>query len=113
MAVNQEAGWQLSNPLYFLTKEIELMCIQAEQKALGGRPEFDRAGVKPGLQIWRIEMARAKPWPVEKYGLFHRGDSYIVLNSYPGENGYKIYYDVHFWSTPASPLACSALYNFI
>lgn len=96
-AVNEEAGWQLSNPLFFLTKEIELMCKAAEERAKGGRKEFDRAGVKKGLQIWRIEMARAKPWDYRKYGKFHRGDSYIVLNCYPGENGVKLMYDVHFW----------------
>lgn len=92
-----EAGWQLSNPLFFLTKEIELMCKAAEDKARGGRPEFYRAGGKPGLQIWRIEMARAKPWDPHKYGKFHRGDSYMVLNTYPGKNGVKLFYDLHFW----------------
>ena len=97
-AVNEEAGWQHSNPLFFLTKEIELMCKAAEERAKGGRKEFDRAGVKKGLQIWRIEMARAKPWDYRKYGKFHRGDSYIILNCYPGENGVKLMYDVHFWS---------------
>ena len=96
--VNDEAGWQLSNPLFFLTKEIELMCKAAEERAAGGRQEFDRAGRKKGLQIWRIEMARSKPWDIRKYGKFHRGDSYVVLNCYPGENGIKLMYDLHFWS---------------
>ena len=48
------------------------------------------AGVAPGVQIWRVENRRddednpvfgIQPWPVERYGEFYNGDSYIVLNT--------------------------------
>lgn len=48
-----------------------------------------------GLRIWRIEAFQVVPWPKEKYGQFHKGDSYIVLNTYKVNNAIK--YDVHFW----------------
>jgi len=48
-----------------------------------------------GLRIWRIEKFHVVPWPHEKYGQFHKGDSYIVLNTYKVNNAIK--YDVHFW----------------
>ncbi|KAF2645721.1 putative actin-binding protein Fragmin [Massarina eburnea CBS 473.64] len=38
-------------------------------------------GIEPGLYIWRIEDFEVVPWPKEKYGSFHEGDSYIVLKS--------------------------------
>lgn len=38
-------------------------------------------GVEPGLFIWRIEEFEVVPWPKEKHGSFHEGDSYIVLLS--------------------------------
>jgi len=48
-----------------------------------------------GLKIWRIEKFQVVPWPVEKYSQFHKGDSYIVLNTYKVGNAFK--FDVHFW----------------
>jgi gelsolin len=48
-----------------------------------------------GLRIWRIEKFKIVPWPKEKYGQFHKGDSYIVLNTYKVNDAIK--YDVHFW----------------
>jgi len=48
-----------------------------------------------GLKIWRIEKFQVVPWPPAKYGQFHKGDSYIVLNTYKVNNAIK--YDVHFW----------------
>lgn len=48
-----------------------------------------------GLRIWRIEQFKVVPWPHEKYGQFHKGDSYIVLNAYKVNDAIK--YDVHFW----------------
>jgi len=29
----------------------------------------------PGLEIWRIEAMAPVPWPKDKYGQFHEGDS--------------------------------------
>ncbi|KAF2262582.1 gelsolin [Lojkania enalia] len=38
-------------------------------------------GVEPGVFIWRIEDFEVVPWPKDKYGQFHEGDSYIILHS--------------------------------
>jgi len=50
-----------------------------------------------GVQIWRIEQFTVKPWPVEEYGNFYEGDSYIVLNTTQDPDGEKLLYDVYFW----------------
>jgi hypothetical protein len=48
------------------------------------------AGTKVGIEIWRVENTRHENgspnfginrWPVENYGEFFRGDSYIVLKT--------------------------------
>ena len=78
--------------------------MQIEKKvkaaAADGEPQWDGAGVKVGLQIWRIEQFKVKPWDKSKYGKFHSGDSYIILNTYvkdPQVNPDKLAWDVHFW----------------
>jgi gelsolin len=38
-------------------------------------------GTTPGLYIWRIEDFEVVARPTEKYGSFHEGDSYIILQS--------------------------------
>ena len=68
--------------------------------AADGEPQWDDAGKKVGLQIWRIEQFKVKKWPSNKHGKFHRGDSYIVLNTFianPDINPDKLAWDVHFW----------------
>uniref|UniRef100_K1PYK2 Severin n=1 Tax=Magallana gigas TaxID=29159 RepID=K1PYK2_MAGGI len=55
------------------------------------------AGLKPGIQIWRIVNFKATSWPEEDYGTFFDGDSYIVLNTYKKEDSDALLYDVHFW----------------
>ena len=42
---------------------------------------FEGAGTGPGLSIWRIEDFTPVPYDDNKYGKFHVGDSYIVLNT--------------------------------
>ncbi|KAH7356178.1 putative actin-binding protein Fragmin [Pyrenochaeta sp. MPI-SDFR-AT-0127] len=57
-------------------------------------------GVEPGLFIWRIENFEVVPWPKEKYGSFHEGDSYIVLQSESIKaEGHedKLVHDIFFW----------------
>ncbi|OTA99319.1 hypothetical protein M426DRAFT_16550 [Hypoxylon sp. CI-4A] len=63
-------------------------------------PAWQEVGQAPGLHIWRIEDFEVVPWPKEKYGEFHEGDSYIVLHSYKvgskdGEE--KLAHDIFFW----------------
>ena len=48
----------------------------------------------------RIEQFKVVPWPKSKYGKFHTGDSYVVLNTYvkdPQVNPDKLAWDIHFW----------------
>lgn len=57
-------------------------------------------GQSPGLRIWRIEDFQVVPWPQDKYGQFHEGDSYIVLHSYKvgDKNGQeRLGHDIFFW----------------
>jgi len=53
------------------------------------------AGQEAGLQIWRIEKFQVKKWPSKKYGKFHTGDSYIVLETIKKDAGLD--YNVYFW----------------
>ncbi|MEQ2178828.1 hypothetical protein GOODEAATRI_018280 [Goodea atripinnis] len=41
--------------------------------------EFQSAGKKPGLQIWRVEKMDMVPVPSKLYGDFYTGDAYIIL----------------------------------
>jgi gelsolin len=54
-------------------------------------------GKAPGLHVWRIEQFHVKAWPTEKYSQFHKGDSYIVLNSYRKGTSDALNHDVHIW----------------
>ncbi|XP_042272670.1 scinderin like a [Thunnus maccoyii] len=54
--------------------------------------EFETAGKKPGLQVWRVEKMDLKPVPTELHGDFFTGDSYIVLYTTPAPS-----YNVHSW----------------
>ncbi|VUC34591.1 unnamed protein product [Clonostachys rosea] len=57
-----------------------------------------QVGRSPGLYVWRIEDFQVVPWPREKYGRFHEGDSYIVLHSVKiGNKEEKLVHDIFFW----------------
>ena len=70
--------------------------ILMRQKTASKEKAWKKAGKKKGLQIWRIENFRVKPWPKSRYGEFYSGDSYIILNTKINDNGKKTY-DVFFW----------------
>lgn len=76
--------------------DIEKKCKAA---AADGEPQWTNAGVKVGLQVWRIENFKVVPWPTNKHGQFHTGDSYIVLNTYVKDPKVsdKLAWDVHFF----------------
>uniref|UniRef100_A0A673CKR0 Gelsolin n=1 Tax=Sphaeramia orbicularis TaxID=375764 RepID=A0A673CKR0_9TELE len=59
-------------------------------------PEFDRAGQKPGLQVWRVENFDLVPVPENLYGGFYTGDAYLILNTIKQRSG-ALQYDLHFW----------------
>ncbi|XP_077593091.1 gelsolin a isoform X2 [Stigmatopora nigra] len=58
--------------------------------------EFERAGKKQGLQIWRVENFDLVPVPENLHGGFYTGDAYIVLNTIKQRSG-NLQYDLHFW----------------
>lgn len=59
-------------------------------------PEFDRAGKKQGLQVWRVESFDLVPVPENLYGGFYTGDAYLILNTIKQRSG-NLQYDLHFW----------------
>jgi len=62
-------------------------------KNVVGDAAFTNAGKQKGLEIWRIENMKVVAVPKEKYGSFHSGDSYIVLNT----KQINKEWDIHFW----------------
>ncbi|CAN9503206.1 unnamed protein product [Ophioblennius macclurei] len=54
--------------------------------------EFESAGKKPGLQVWRIESMDLKPVPKELYGNFYMGDAYLLLYTTSAPSYY-----LHMW----------------
>uniref|UniRef100_A0A3Q2E2W6 Scinderin like a n=2 Tax=Cyprinodon variegatus TaxID=28743 RepID=A0A3Q2E2W6_CYPVA len=54
--------------------------------------EFQLAGKKPGLQIWRVEKMDLSPVPPQLYGDFYTGDAYIILSTTSAPS-----YNVHSW----------------
>ena len=96
MTKKKQPDWQDTN-LALFGSDIEKKCKAA---AADGEPQWDDAGVKVGMQIWRIEQFKVKPWPTSKYGQFHTGDSYIILKTYekdPTNRPGVLAWDVHFW----------------
>jgi len=72
----------------------------AEDKALRKRAAqtemaWEDAGQKPGIIVWRIEKFKVKAWPKEQYGQFHKGDSYIVLQTI--ETRRAMEFHIYFW----------------
>jgi len=71
---------------------------KVREAAAQTEPAWKNAGQKVGLQIWRIEQFKVKSWPIEQYGSFYDGDSYIVLNTYKkNEKSDALAWDLHFW----------------
>jgi len=73
------------------------------KRAAGFEPAWEGIGLAPGVWVFRIEAFKVVPWPREKYGQFHEGDSYIVLQTEyeieeeTGEPSEKLQHDIHFW----------------
>ncbi|XP_042370879.1 gelsolin-like [Plectropomus leopardus] len=59
-------------------------------------PEFERAGQKAGLQVWRVENMELVPVPESLYGGFYSGDAYVVLRSTENRLG-TLRYNLHYW----------------
>jgi len=59
----------------------------ARKSAAGGEPAWEGIGLKGGLSVFRIENFIVTPVDVGDYGKFHKGDSYITLQTIEGEGG--------------------------
>lgn len=77
---------------------VSLLCAYHTNGAVSQRPivqdpAFARAGTEAGLLIWRIERFNPVAVPKAKYGQFHVGDAYVVLNT----KNNKRSWDIHTW----------------
>merc|ERR1712039_865914 len=66
------------------------------KQAAQSEPAWADAGKGPGVQVWRIEYFKVIPVDQGSYGKFHKGDSYIVLNTEAGEGDILIR-NIYFW----------------
>ena len=68
---------------------------QLRQKRADEEPEWKTIKDEPCLRIWRIEKFQVKPWPLEQYGTFYQGDTYIILSITKKDS--KLEYKAHMW----------------
>lgn len=69
-----------------------------KKAAAEGEPQWVHVGEQAELRVWRIEQFVVRAWPRAKFGKFHTGDSYVVLNSYKAEpDARKLSHDLHIW----------------
>ncbi|XP_077418065.1 gelsolin-like isoform X2 [Vanacampus margaritifer] len=59
-------------------------------------PEFERAGLQEGLQVWRVEHMEPVPVPESLHGSFYCGDAYLVLHSNRRPQR-PLQYRLHYW----------------
>jgi len=88
----ERISWRETN-LALIGSELD---HKVKAAAAEGEEAWDGIGTKEGLYVWRVEKFLVKPWPTNQYGQFHRGDSYIVMNSY-GNDPSNLCHDIHIW----------------
>uniref|UniRef100_A0A8C9Y879 Gelsolin n=1 Tax=Sander lucioperca TaxID=283035 RepID=A0A8C9Y879_SANLU len=59
-------------------------------------PEFEGAGQRAGLQVWRVENMDLVPVPAALHGGFYSGDAYLVLHSMENGRG-ALQHHLHYW----------------
>ena len=59
--------------------------------------DFQGAGKEPGVQVWRIEKLKPVPLKPADFGIFHSGDSYVVLKTSQKPNSGALVHDIFFW----------------
>ncbi|KAF2683319.1 putative actin-binding protein Fragmin [Lentithecium fluviatile CBS 122367] len=100
----QEYDWRDSN-VALINSDLD---HKVKHQSAATEPAWNNGviGAEPGLYIWRIEDFEVVPWPKEKYGCFHEGDSYMVLFSEKvksrtegsaEEEREKLVHDIFFW----------------
>ena len=65
--------------------------IELRVKAARSEKEWIGAGQKEGIEVWQVEKFNVKRWPLDKFGKFYDGDSYIVLRTFKKSD--KLLYD--------------------
>jgi gelsolin len=72
------------------------------------------AGESVGIRVWRIEKFEVKPWPVDKYGSFFMGDTYIVLKTFTLD-GTTLLHNAHMWlgSESSQDESATAAYKIV
>jgi gelsolin len=58
---------------------------------------WNSVGNEAGIWVWRIEQFKVVAWPKDKYGKFHEGDCYIVLQADEDKDSGKLSRNVFFW----------------
>ncbi|KAG7371288.1 gelosin/severin like protein [Nitzschia inconspicua] len=87
----QKISWKDTN-LALIGSDIDR---KVKAAAAAGEAAWQGIGRKEGTKVWRIEQFQVKEWPEDQYGMFYRGDSYIVLNTY--KQGDALKHDIHIW----------------
>lgn len=72
------------------------MYLQPTGDTMVFHPEFEQAGQRSGLQVWRVESLDLVPVPESLYGGFYSGDAYLVLHTTTNRRG-DHQHDLHFW----------------
>ncbi|XP_065202346.1 actin depolymerising venom protein gelsolin 1-like isoform X2 [Planococcus citri] len=93
--ISQTLGAAVRSERAATTKASSSSANNPKTKSTVMHKNFENAGKKAGLEIWRIEDFEPKPYPKENYGKFYSGDSFIVLNT--KEQGGKFSWDIHYW----------------
>ncbi|XP_048464479.1 scinderin-like [Rhincodon typus] len=57
--------------------------------------EFENAGKKEGIQVWRVEHLELAPVPQSLHGSFYVGDAYLVMQT--RMRGNNFIYNLHYW----------------
>jgi len=70
---------------------------KVKKESAEGEPAWKGSGQQVGVEIWRINKFKVEKWPIEDYGRFYSGDSYIVMNTWKEEGGDELHHDIHFW----------------
>ncbi|KAF1358000.1 gelsolin-like protein [Lizonia empirigonia] len=93
----QEYDWRDSN-VELINSDID---HKVKYQSAASEPAWNNGtiGNQAGLFIWRIEDFEVIPWPREKYGSFHEGDSYILLHTeeVKGDTETHLIHDIFFW----------------
>ena len=89
--------------------EYEIGARSNNKMSNGLHQEVTNASVT--VKIWRIEGFKKVPWPIEHYGTFYEGDSYIILYSFTAHSRreYIIYKWLGSTSSPSEKERCADL----